>query len=398
MTTPSSSASERILFVDDDPNLLDGLRRSLRRTFTFDTALGGAEALAMLEKGGPYAVVVADMRMPLMDGIELLQNVRRLYPDTARIMLTGNADQQTAADAVNRGQILRFLNKPCPPELLEEAVRGGLAHHAALRRERELIEGTVAGCIELMTEVLAAVAPEAVGEGQRLRESAVVVARALGLEPAWEIELAARLCRLGFATLPPSLLRKLAAAGELTPLEHDVVEASARVGHDLLAHIPRLDGVARAVLYQRQRFDGGGFPSDGVAGAAIPVGARLLRILQDRLALELEGVARQAALAVMRGRAGAYDPELLHACFECLPGYLVQSIAADRPVRSLAVAELKPGQIVVSDVSDADDIVLVGAGHRLTRTMIERLRAHQEIGRWRGRVLVQDAETAGAPL
>ena len=74
---------------------------------------------------GPFAVVVADMRMPGMDGVEFLQHVKEMSPDTVRIMLTGNADMQTAIDAVNKGNIFRFLTKPCPYETMTVAVNAG---------------------------------------------------------------------------------------------------------------------------------------------------------------------------------------------------------------------------------------------------------------------------------
>src|SRR5690242_2258622 len=119
---------QKILFVDDDPNLLAAFQRTLRRLFTFDTALGGQEGLEMIRASGPYALLVVDMRMPVMDGVEFLERARVLAPDAVRLMLTGNADQQTAADAVNRGQVFRFLNKPCPPEVLIPAIEGGLKH------------------------------------------------------------------------------------------------------------------------------------------------------------------------------------------------------------------------------------------------------------------------------
>ena len=73
--------NNRILFVDDDPNLLAALSRSLRKLFTFDTALSGAEALQKLDRDGPYAVVVADQTMPGMNGVELLETVREVAPD-----------------------------------------------------------------------------------------------------------------------------------------------------------------------------------------------------------------------------------------------------------------------------------------------------------------------------
>jgi DNA-binding NtrC family response regulator len=101
-----------ILFVDDDPEVLAGFRRSLRKEFKIDTAEGGAPALALMRGRSPYAVVVVDMRMPAMNGVEFLMELEKTAPDTIRMMLTGNADQKTARDAVNQGHIFRFLTKP----------------------------------------------------------------------------------------------------------------------------------------------------------------------------------------------------------------------------------------------------------------------------------------------
>ncbi len=125
---------ERILLVDDEPNVLQGYGRALRRRFELDMASSGEQALSMLVTSGPYAAVISDMRMPGMDGMDLLSKVRDLSPQTVRIMLTGNADLQTAVDAVNRGQVFRFLTKPCSSEEMAETLWEALDKY---RRETE---------------------------------------------------------------------------------------------------------------------------------------------------------------------------------------------------------------------------------------------------------------------
>jgi len=118
--------SEKILFVDDEVNILDGLRRTLRGKFDVDTAVSGAEALAMIRSNGPYAVVVADMRMPGMNGIELLSTLHSQGSQSVRIMLTGNADRATAVDAVEKGHVFHFLSKPCSEEAMTRALQASL--------------------------------------------------------------------------------------------------------------------------------------------------------------------------------------------------------------------------------------------------------------------------------
>jgi response regulator RpfG family c-di-GMP phosphodiesterase len=381
----------KILFVDDDPNLLAALQRSLRKRFVFDTALGGVEALRLLETAGPYAVVIADMNMPVMNGIELLERVRRLAPDSIRLMLTGNADQHTAVEAVNRGAVFRFLSKPCPPEELEPAIEAALKLHETQRIERELIEGTLAGSVRLLTDVLGMVAPEALGRGQQLRESIGPLARFVGAEPLWEIELAALLSNIGYAIVPPGLLRRLGAGAELGPEERAILLHTPRSGHDLLAGIPRLQGVAQIIHYQSAHYDGTGFPDDGLAGLRLPVGARLLKILNDRLDLEADGVVKMRAFDVMRARVGFYDPGLLEKCFLCLSNFMVTSITADRPVHPIHVRELQPGDVTVSDVLSMEGINLIRAGTTLNAIVIQRLGNFAALGDVREPLLIQRA-------
>src|SRR5258708_20543161 len=111
-TAGGRTMAEKVLLVDDEQNILEGYKRSLSREFQIETATGGEEALALVAEKGPYAVVISDMRMPGMDGLQLLSNLKSTSPDTIRVMLTANADMDTAINAINEGNIFRFLNKP----------------------------------------------------------------------------------------------------------------------------------------------------------------------------------------------------------------------------------------------------------------------------------------------
>lgn len=129
---------EKILFVDDEPAVLDGYQRLLRRDFAVNTAVGGFEGLAAIQANGPFAVVISDMRMPEMNGVEFLVQVRQKAPDSVRMLLTGHADLYAAIDAVNRGNIFRFLTKPCNKEALVDAIQSGLAQYRAAGAQRAL--------------------------------------------------------------------------------------------------------------------------------------------------------------------------------------------------------------------------------------------------------------------
>jgi len=103
----------KVLFVDDDDNILASVHRNFHKRYKLDVASGGPQALRAMEEHGPYAVVVADMAMPGMNGIEFLQKAQVLAPDTIRIMFTGHPGPVTLLEAINNGQVFRFVTKPC---------------------------------------------------------------------------------------------------------------------------------------------------------------------------------------------------------------------------------------------------------------------------------------------
>ncbi|WP_404421577.1 HD domain-containing phosphohydrolase [Nibricoccus sp. IMCC34717] len=379
----------KILFVDDDTSLLAAFQRTFRKDYSFDTASSAAEALAKLASGPGYAVIVADMQMPGMNGIELLSRVRELKPEMVRLMLTGNADQQTATDAVNLGQIFGFLTKPCDPEVLRARLDAALRHHELLRVEKELLEGTLAGSVKVLSSVLSIIDPAAFGRGHKLRESIRTFGSWLGLASTWDLEMAALLCDIGLVSVPPSILRKHENGAELDEREQLLIERSAQIGHDLLISIPRLEPVARIVLYQGKHYSGKGFPSDLVHGEHIPLGSRLLKILHDRAILEADGIVKTKALEQMSSRIGIYDPALLEKCFQCFGTFLHNAISADKPVLSVHTRDLKAGQILVSDVKTTTDVLLVSAGNSLTEIMINRLRNYSSFGEIKEPIYVQ---------
>lgn len=131
---------EKILFVDDEPQVLEGFRRLLGGSFQIETANSGSEAVEKLKKNKAIAVTVCDMRMPGMDGAHLLQKIRIDFPDVVRVMLTGNTDQQTAIQAVNDGQIFRFLTKPCTKDVLIAALHAALIQHRVTSSKEELLD------------------------------------------------------------------------------------------------------------------------------------------------------------------------------------------------------------------------------------------------------------------
>jgi PAS domain S-box-containing protein len=151
----------KILCVDDEPLMLESLQASLGRTYTVFTATDGKQGLKILESDGPFAVVLSDMRMPVMDGAAFLAQVRKAAPDSVRLLLTGQADVAAAIAAVNEGQVFRFLTKPCPPSQLLAAIQSAVELYTSEINERKHAEDAL-NQSEANFRLLAESAPQAI--------------------------------------------------------------------------------------------------------------------------------------------------------------------------------------------------------------------------------------------
>jgi response regulator RpfG family c-di-GMP phosphodiesterase len=362
----------KILFVDDDPNILAGYQRQLRKLFHLDTAQGGEEGLKALGRNGPYAVVVSDLRMPGMDGIQFLARVHEAAPDTARIMLTGFADLKTAIDAVNTGNIFRFLTKPCSPEVLTQALEAGLRHYRLIMAERELLEKTLSGSIKVLTQILSLLNPEAFGRSSRLTRYIQDIAHVMRLKDRWQVETAAMLSQIGCIMLPEATLKNLYHGKPLSGEEQQVYQMHPFIAKDLLKNIPRLEEVAEIVSYQGKRFDGSGFPQDNLRGDKIPLGARLLKVVLDLDTLEAGGLSKPQALARMKENAGWYDPDVL-AALEAITW-----IEGKYEVKALSIKELLDAMIFDDDVYTMTGTLLISRGQEVTPLIRKRLHAFGE--------------------
>jgi response regulator RpfG family c-di-GMP phosphodiesterase len=365
---------KKILFVDDEPNVLSAIQRQLHQQFEVETALGPVAGLTALVNWKDYSVVVADMGMPQMSGVEFLAEACHMAPDVVRVMLTGYVNQATAVDAINEGSIFRFLTKPCPTDKLVQTLNAAVAQHNLIVAERELLENTLGGSLKVLSEILALAEPKSFGQAESLRDAIRLLAATMKATPTWDLEAAALLSQIGSVTIPPELVLKARLGHALAPGEQEVFTRVPAIGSSLLAQIPRLEGVARVILYQSKRFDGGGFPEDNVAGEAIPLGARMLKVLIDIERLESAGSDRAAALAELRGRAGWYDPRVLEAVANQPQALAAQEADPARSASSVPFTSLRVGNILRSNLETKGGMLLVTAGNKITPMLMHRLR------------------------
>jgi FixJ family two-component response regulator len=233
----------RILCVDDEPRVLDGMRRTLGMNFEVKTAEGGAQALAMLTGPQRFAVTISDMRMPGMDGAAYLEQAAEKDPDMVRMLLTGQSDMQAAIRAINHGRIFRFLTKPCDADVLHRAVEDALEQHRLITAEKELLQKTVYGCIQVLTEMLSLVNPVAFSRAVRIKRLVQHIAASVKLADAWQLELAVMLSHLGYVGMAPELLERAYKGKPINAAEKALLAGSFKTAHNLMVDVPRIEAV-----------------------------------------------------------------------------------------------------------------------------------------------------------
>jgi CheY-like chemotaxis protein len=359
-----TAALPRVLCVDDDARLLEGLTPHMRRDYQFQTATGGEEALQWLEKNGPVAVVVSDMRMPGMDGANFLSRIAQKYPNTTRILLTGEPGRDGAVRAINEGQIYRFLTKPCPPHELKAAINAGIRQHELITAEKILLQETLLGSIKTLVDVLAMVQPVAFGRSGRLKRMALELSADLGRTDYWQLETAALLSQLGYLSLPHELVERYYAGAKLTPEEKASLQEVPKAAKRLLGNIPRLDQVLHILDVLES-------PAD--AQARLPedvgLGARILSLVLDYDMLVTQGSSEKDAVDTLKARGPRYDQKML----EVLARRVGAAITTDE-IKELPLSNVLLGMVLLKEVRTEQGALLVPQGFEVTASFLERMR------------------------
>ncbi|HEB51010.1 MAG TPA: response regulator [Desulfobulbus sp.] len=357
--------TDKILFVDDEQNVLQSMRRQLRKRFPLQTALSGDEALQILKREGPFAVIVSDMRMPGMNGVELLARVRNLYPDTVRIMLTGNADQETAIKAVNSGQIFRFLTKPCSTAVLVPALALAQRQYRLVTAERELLQETLKGAVSVLSELLGQAKPTVFSAGLRIRDLASRLATAMDMPNIWQIEVAALLVQIGCIALPTDIINKKYAGLELDSEEEKMWSGYPETGARLLESIPRLENVTKMIRWQQVPFN----ELDELAGSEfeeVLTGAQILKVAIDFDLETYKGNSPGTSIDRLRRRTGMYNPAVLDA---------LASIRFEEQSRTvcLTVDDIAVGMIAEEDITARNGALILPRGQEITWSVLQGL-------------------------
>jgi response regulator RpfG family c-di-GMP phosphodiesterase len=359
----------RIICVDDEPQVLSGLSLHLRRRYEVESATSGAAALELLARQPQAAVVISDMRMPGMNGAELLSKASLTYPHTTRILLTGHAEVDAALAAVNHGHVFRFLVKPCPPPELLAAVEAGVELHRQTVAEQSLLEQTLHGSIKMLTEVMSITNPVSFGRAQRVKQHVSALCDKLELTERWQVEVAAMLSQLATFTLPPETLEKVYYGAALSPEEQAMLDRSPDVTEQLLSHVPRLELVRQILATYSKPYKASDKTELTHEQAKLQRLAQILRVAVDFDTLEAQGLSSGIALTTLKGRADQYEAQVLTE-FLALHG---QRKEGDK-IRDISVGALRSGMVLAADVKMATGTLFVARGYEVTPAFLERIR------------------------
>lgn len=393
---PDDGARLRVLLVDDEPAVLEGLELQLGRRYEVHSTSQPAQALKMIDAMAPFAIVLSDMRMPGMDGAALLREIRNRQPHGVRMLLSGHADVGSAIAAVNDGGVFRFLTKPCPPAQLLAAFDAAAQLYRVQAAERALLEQTLRGAIKALAEVLAVVDPAGHGQALRVQQLSLELAKELAFAPGWSLEVAALLSSIGRVSLPAEVLQRLHAGEIPLPDEAAMLARLPKLTDRLLAAIPRLEPARAILLLSHDQPLPEGWATDFGSGTLATLGrcAAILRVAEGFDTLLTHGYGSAEALGVLRARKVAGDAPVIDA-LESLRARDQGRVA----VRQLPIAMLQPGMVIAGDLCTTAGQLLVTRGFVISESFLARLTNFSR-GRVREPVLVMvpDAQTAPADI
>jgi len=410
-----------LLCVDDEPSILSALRRLFRaKGFAVRVAEGGQAGLDMLATES-VDLVISDMRMPEMDGVAFLEQVRQRWPDTMRLLLTGYADITSIMGAINRGEIYRYIAKPWDDNDIILIVRGALQQRAmeqeqrrlqaliqmqneelkalnanlevkvaertselkqtnsALQGANEQLKSNFITSIKIFTSLIELRNSHLAGHSRRVADLARRLAQKLGLgnKQAQEVFVAGLLHEIGKMGFDDDMLGTPVVMLDTARLQA-FRKHPARAAQ-LLFPLAELKAVSEIIAAHLERFDGAGYPN-GISGQQIPIGARILIVACDFDSLQIGVLAQrkldvaQAQASIVQGSGKRYDPTVVEVLVLLLGEADHTSLKQDVPSEvSVKARDLRAGMVLVRDLITPSGLLMLTSGHVLDNAVIDKI-------------------------
>jgi response regulator RpfG family c-di-GMP phosphodiesterase len=402
----------RILVVDDEEIVLVALYETLRREqYEVVTTSDPAAAVAELQRS-EFSVIITDQRMPTMTGLELLAQARQIQPNASRILITAVLSLDTVIEAINKGEIYRFVVKPWLREELLVTVKNAAQRFDLIRQNTRLqtttqamnqqlvdlnraleqqvrlvaqqneklgemnrtLEQNLLRSMELCVHTMQTFYPTLGNQARRVAQLARSMAEAANLPPEERriLDSAALLHDIGLVGVPRHLIRKWQdSPGALDEAERALIQQHPILSQELSAFGVGMERVGEVIRAHHERFDGTGYP-DQLAGEGISWPARLLAVAVAFAASKLN---RDDATAEIKRLSGtAFDPEAVRAFLKALP-----TASLLRKEREVMLSDLRPGMVLARGIYTGNGLLLVPEGQQLNATYIEKLLNHNRV-------------------
>ncbi len=421
MNSPDPNAAHPLLIVDDEPRVLASLKEVLERQgYHVVTSSNPRRALDLLGRQ-KFAVVISDHLMPEMTGLDFLVECQRIQPLASRVLVTALLSLPTLVEAINKGEIYRFIAKPWLREELSATIRNAVNRHELLVQNQRLqsetselnqrlqsVNTALAGqveqlesqrrtldqlnlelgrrydhSLELCSRILATYDPYLAGQTRAVVAIAeqMTASEHFTAEEGQVLKTSAWLCDLGLIGVSRELLRTFRSnPNRLTEREIDSIHSHPIYSQTLTAHMDGRGSVGETVRAHHERFDGHGYP-DGVSGLAIPWTARCLAVAVWFVECSLP--TEQAIDAVTSQSGKALDPEAVRLFLKT-----TQIRPLPRNVREIMIEELAPGMVLANGLYSPHGMLLVGEGQALSGATISKILNHNLIAPISQRLLV----------
>jgi len=412
ITEAPSQGPHRVLIVDDEEIVLIALRETLARAgYIVSTANDPLPALEILQNQ-QFAVIISDQQMPSMTGLDFLTKAKVLQPDASRMLITAVLSLDTVIDAINRGEIYRFIIKPWLREELLVTVQNAVQRYELLTRNNvlqattlamnekltqlnrelelqltrgaeqneqltrlnEALERNLSRSIELCVQTMQTFYPTLGNQARRAFEVCRSMAEVLNLPPDQKqvLEISAWLHDIGLIGVPRHLIRKWQTEPEnLDDAERLLIEHHPILGQELAGFVHHLEGVGKIIRAHHERFDGAGYP-DNLSGTNIPWLARLLAVAVTFAESTFD--QEDAIQGIRIGAGSAFDPEAIRVFVRAIP-----KAAVPRKEKEVLLSELTPGMVLAKGIYTSNGLLLIPEGQQLSGPSIDKLLNHNRI-------------------
>lgn len=324
---PDSLSKFNVLVVDDEEVYLKTLKRLLRKDYNVITASSGPEALERLNKLNNVALIISDQRMPEMTGTLFLEKTIEISPDSIRFLITGYSDLDAVIDALNQGQIYRYISKPWNPDELLINIKRAVEHYTTTKKNVLLVkfnEELIKNLQELIYNTVSAIAsaleakdPYTYGHSYRVTYYSIKIGEQLGLEKRMLsfLEFASLLHDIGKIGIPEEILHK---PSSLSDEEFKIIRKHPEIGGNILESLKNIKTIIDCVVHHHERFDGKGYP-EGLEGEKINIVAKILAVADTYDAMTSDrpyrkGMSHETAIKEIKKQSGLqFDPEVVEA-------------------------------------------------------------------------------------